>query len=126
MRRAHEVLSVRARDPYPFTTPSRSATMATPRRRARRRKGVGANPSKAPAGHGRNTRSGWLQFKRNRGSFLDFAVARLRSALAALPGGRRRQSFVTAIQSTSTSKGPVHSGTQKKMRAGGFFGKKRL
>jgi hypothetical protein len=53
-------------------------------------------------------------------------VARLRSALAALPGGRRRQSFVTAIQSTSTSKGPVHSGTQKKMRAGGFFGKKRL
>jgi hypothetical protein len=41
-------------------------------------------------------------------------------------GGRSRQSFVTAIQSTSTSKGPVHSGTQKKMRAGGFFGKKRL
>jgi hypothetical protein len=33
------------------------------------------------------------------------------------------QSFVTATQSTSTSKGPVHSGTQKKMRAGGFFGK---
>jgi hypothetical protein len=26
---------------------------------------------------------------------------------------------VTATQSTSTSKGPVHSGTQKKMRAGG-------
>jgi hypothetical protein len=35
----------------------------------------------------------------------------------------RGQSFVTAMQSTSTSKGPVHSGTQKKMRAGGFFGK---
>ena len=35
----------------------------------------------------------------------------------------RGQSFVTATQSTSTSKGPVHSGTQKKMRAGGFFGK---
>jgi hypothetical protein len=38
------------------------------------------------------------------------------------PAGRG-QSFVTATQSTSTSKGPVHSGTQKKMRAGGFFGK---
>ena len=38
----------------------------------------------------------------------------------------RRQSFVTAMHSTSTSKGPVHSGTQKKMRAGGVFGKKRL
>ena len=47
-----------------------------------------------------------------------------RRALSA--GGQHRQSFVTAIQSTSTSKGPVHSGTQKKMRAGGFFGKKRL
>jgi hypothetical protein len=35
----------------------------------------------------------------------------------------RGQSFVTATQSTSTSKGPVHSGTQKRMRAGGFFGK---
>ena len=32
------------------------------------------------------------------------------------------ESFVTATQSTSTSKGPVHSGTQKKMRAGGLSG----
>jgi hypothetical protein len=50
MRRAHEVLSVRTRDTYPFTTPSRSATMATPHRRARRRKGVGANPVKGSGG----------------------------------------------------------------------------
>ena len=47
------------------------------------------------------------------------------SILSALPraAAGRGQSFVTATQSTSTSKGPVHSGTPKKMRAGGFFGK---
>ena len=31
--------------------------------------------------------------------------------------------FVTATQSISMSNGPVHSGTQKKIRAGGFLGK---
>ena len=45
----------------------------------------------------------------------------LRSKLSS--PGCRSHSFVTAMQSTSTSKGPVHSGTQKKMRAGGFLGK---
>jgi hypothetical protein len=64
-------------------------------------------------------------------SLEDAELPRLRGGPPALSarraaGGRCRQSFVTAIQSTSTSKGPVHSGTQKKMRAGGFFGKKRL
>ncbi len=64
-------------------------------------------------------------------SLEDAELPRLRGGPPALSarraaGGRRPQSFVTAIQSTSTSKGPVHSGTQKKMRAGGFFGKKRL
>jgi hypothetical protein len=33
------------------------------------------------------------------------------------------QLLVTAMQSISMSNGPVHSGTQKKIRAGGFFGK---
>jgi hypothetical protein len=33
------------------------------------------------------------------------------------------QLFVTATQSISISNGPVHSGTQKKIRAGGFLGK---
>ena len=36
---------------------------------------------------------------------------------------RRSQLFVTATQSISISNGPVHSGTQKKIRAGGFLGK---
>jgi len=54
-------------------------------------------------------------------SFLDFCVPRLRG-----PPGPRSQLFVSAIQSTSMSNGPVHSGTQKKIRAGGLVGKKRL
>jgi hypothetical protein len=46
------------------------------------------------------------------------------------PAARRRrcpyrlsQLLVTATQSISISNGPVHSGTQKKIRAGGFLGK---
>ena len=31
--------------------------------------------------------------------------------------------FRTAMHSISISNGPVHTGTQKKMRAGGFLGK---
>ena len=42
------------------------------------------------------------------------------------PPGPRSQFFVSAIQSISMSNGPVHSGTQKKIRAGGLVGKKRL
>ena len=42
------------------------------------------------------------------------------------PPGPRSQLFVIAIHSTSMSNGPVHSGTQKKIRAGGLVGKKRL
>jgi hypothetical protein len=37
--------------------------------------------------------------------------------------GGTAYSFLIATQSISMSKGPVHCGTQKKMRAGGFFGK---
>jgi hypothetical protein len=54
-------------------------------------------------------------------SFLGFCVQRQRG-----PPGPRSQLFVSAIQSISMSNGPVHSGTQKKIRAGGLVGKKRL
>jgi hypothetical protein len=62
----------------------------------------------APSGRG--AICGWLEINRRHASTAE---------AEALVNG---QLLVTATQSISMSKGPVHCGTQKKIRAGGFFG----
>ena len=63
----------------------------------------------APSGRGAMCR--WLETNRRHASTAE---------ADALVNG---QLLVTAMQSISMSKGPVHFGTQKKIRAGGSFGK---